>query len=127
MKLIEFGAYTPASPFEPILILSLLLLIWLSWQQSERFIRCALLVASLALSVFTLKVWFADFKHFAVLYGLFALIGIFFSVTRFISISKLKYVFASWFVLLTFGLWFFEILKFIPFHHMHYINQPFRL
>lgn len=127
MKLIEFDSYTPATPFEPILVLSLLILVWLSWQQSDRFIRLTLLVASLALSVFALQVWFEDFKHFAVLYGLFALIGIFFSVTRFISVSKLKYVFASWLVLLTFGLWFFEILKFIPFHSMHYINQPFRL
>lgn len=127
MKLIEFDSYTPATPFEPILILSLLILVWLSWQQSERFIRSTLLASSLAFCIFALKVWFEDFKHFAVLYGLFSIIGVLFSVTRFISVSKLKFVFASWFVFLAFGLWFFEILKFIPFHRMHYINQPFRL
>lgn len=127
MKILDFGIYTPTTPFEPILLLSLVALIWISWSQSERFVRSAFIVSALAILLFVAKVWFADFKHFSILFGVFALFGIFIGATRYISFSKMKYVFASWIVLLAFGLWFFEIFKFIPFHKMHYINQPFRL
>ncbi len=126
MKLIDSGICTSVVLFEPILLLSLLLLAWLSWSQSERFIRVAFVIAAVGVFLFSIKAWNHSFQHFAVLYGVFSSIGFFFGITRYFSLTQLKYVFAAWFVLLAFGLWFFETLKFIPFCNTHYIRQPLR-
>ncbi len=127
IEILGFGFSTPATPFEPILLFSLLALIWLSWSQSDRFVRSVFLVISITISLFAFKIWGANLKHFAVLFSAYALIGGFFGITRYVSLQKLKYILAGWLFVLIFGFWFLEIAKYTPFHKMHYINQPFRL
>ena len=114
-------------PFEAILLLSLVALTFFTYRQPLLFISKTLWVISAFLIIYSLGAFLQNYIHWSLIISVYACVGIAIGFIKRLPDNWFRWLSTIWLVLLIVGLWYLQFAKYIPFHTMHYINQPFRL